>query len=188
MSATDVAPTISVPRPQRADARRNFDALLAAGREAFAERGLDASLEDIARRAGVGIGTLYRNFPTRESLIETIYLDEIQALVTVADASLALDPWEGLTSWLDRFVDYLATKRVLIDGLNRESDTLKQCRVVMYAAGRPVLQRAQQAGVARADTDIEDVVRLVLGVAGVEFSSEAQRDRVLNLAIDGLRA
>lgn len=183
----EIAPSITVQRPQRADARRNFEALLEAGRTAFAENGSDTSLEDIARRAGVGIGTLYRNFPTRESLVEALYLEEIASLVRVGEASAALEPWDALSSWLDRFVQYAATKRALIEGLNKDSDMFAQCRVVMYAAGEPVLQRAQASGEVRPDVDISDVVHLVSGIAGVNFTDPAQRERVLKLAIDGLR-
>ena len=184
----EIAPSITVQRPQRADARRNFDALLEAGRTAFAENGSDTSLEDIARRAGVGIGTLYRNFPTRESLVEALYLEEIAELVRVGEASTSLEPWTALTAWLDRFVQYATTKRALIEGLNKDSDMFAQCRVVMYAAGEPVLQRAQAAGEVRKDVEISDVVHLVSGVAGVNFADATQRERVLKLAIDGLRA
>jgi AcrR family transcriptional regulator len=186
--SVEIAPSLTVQRPQRADARRNFDALLKAGRAAFAENGSTASLEDIARRAGVGIGTLYRNFPTRESLVEALYLDEIAELVRVGEASASLEPWTALTAWLDRFVQYVTTKRALIEGLNKDSDMFAQCRVVMYAAGEPVLQRAQAAGEVRTDVDISDVVHLVSGIAGVNFTDAVQRERVLRLAIDGLKA
>ncbi|MFC5500898.1 TetR/AcrR family transcriptional regulator [Lysinimonas soli] len=191
--SVEIAPQITVPtgtvqRPHRADARRNFDALLTAGRAAFAENGAEASLEDIARRAGVGIGTLYRNFPTRDALIETLYLDEIAALVRVGAESTTLEPWQALTSWLRRFVEYANTKKALIEGLNKESEVLKQCRVVLYGAGEPVLRRAQAAGAARSDTDITDVVHMVSGIAGVTYADDAQRERVLLMAIDGLRA
>ncbi len=187
-------PTIELPewtgvqRPQRADARRNFDALLAAARDAFAADGIGASLEDIARRAGVGIGTLYRNFPTRDVLIEAVYVAEVEKLIEASDEVADLPPWEGLEEWLHRFIDYIGTKRALVDGINRESPVLDSCRIAMYQAGEPVLRRAQAAGVARADTTIEDVVRLVAGVAAVAFPDAEQRERVLSLAIDAVRA
>lgn len=177
-----------VQRPQRADARRNFDALLIAARDAFAADGVSASLEDIARRAGVGIGTLYRNFPTRDALIEAVYVAEIEKLIESAERVGALPPWEALESWLDRFVDYVGTKRALLDGLNRESAVLQSCRITMYGAGAPVLERAQRAGVARRDITVQDVVRLISGVAAVAYPDEPSRRRVLRLAIDGLRA
>jgi AcrR family transcriptional regulator len=183
----EIAPSITVPRPQRADARRNFDALLEAGRAAFAENGAEASLEDIARRAGVGIGTLYRNFPTRESLIEALYLEEVAGLVRVGAESATLEPGEAFRAWIDRFVEYANNKHALIAGLNKDSDMFKQCRVVMYGAGEPVLQRAQAAGAIRSDTDITDVLFMVSGIAGVNFADDAQRERVLSLALAGLR-
>ena len=179
-----------VQRPKRADARRNFDALLAAARDAFAADGRDASLEDVAKRAGVGIGTLYRNFPTRDDLIEAVYVEEVEAMVATAREAFAADAWPGLVQWLHRYVAYVGTKKALIEGLNRDpgsSGVFLQCRTLLYAAGRPLLVRAQTAGVVRADVGIEEVVRLVSGVAGVAFPDEAQRDKVVDLAIDGLR-
>jgi AcrR family transcriptional regulator len=181
-------PDVSVKRPHRADARRNFDALLAAGRLVFAENGSDASLEDVARRAGVGIGTLYRNFPTRDLFIEALYLEEIAALARVGAESSALEPGDAFRAWINRFVEYANNKHALIDGLNRESELFKQCRIVLYGAGEPVLQRAQAAGEIRADTNISDVLLMVSGIAGVKYADESQRDRVLDLALDGLRA
>ena len=187
MSAVVDAPIALVQRPQRADARRNFDALLAAARDAFQEHGTDASLEDIARRAGVGIGTLYRNFPTRAALIEAVYIDGVEALVIAAAEAARLEPWPALESWLWRFVDYAATKKVLIAALNHESAAMASCRDAFYNAGRPLLQRAQAAGEVRPDTQVGDVMRLVAGVAGVSFPDAEQRRRVLAMAIDGLR-
>lgn len=177
-----------VQRPQRADARRNFDALLVAARDAFAEHGTGASLEDIARRAGVGIGTLYRNFPTRDALIEAVYVAEVEKLVEAARESDDLAPWEAFEDWLHRFVAYIGTKRVLIESLNRESQVLLTCREMMYLSGEPVLRRAQKCGAVRDDAEIEDVIRLMSGVAGVAYPDDAQRERVIGLAMDGLRA
>ncbi|WP_158862249.1 TetR/AcrR family transcriptional regulator [Leifsonia sp. AG29] len=187
MSATDTV-RAGIVRPQRADARRNFDALLAAAREAFAADGTGASLEDIARRAGVGIGTLYRNFPTRDALVEAVYVDEVDAVVRAAHEAEALEPWEAVTAWLARFVVYIGTKRALLEGLNKESPVLLSCRTSLYDAGAPLLRRAQEAGELRADATIGDVIRMVSGIAGVAFDDDAQRDRVIAMAIDGLRA
>src|SRR3954465_7819614 len=104
-------------RPKRADALRNYEKLIAPGREAFTEADRSASLEDIARRAGVGIGTLYRHFPTRADLVEAVYVDEVEALARSAGASAELEPWESLTAWLQRFVGYVTTKQALADEL-----------------------------------------------------------------------
>lgn len=175
-------------RPRRADARRNYDALVAAARAAFAEAGAGAPLDDIARRAEVGIGTLYRNFPTRDDLIEAVYVDEIASLVDAAEAASSLEPFDALAAWLDRFVLYVGTKRALLEGLNRDKAVFLQCREVMYEAGAPLLARAQQAGAVRDDVAIADVVKLVSGVAAVAVDDDAQQRRLIDLAVDGLRA
>ena len=175
-------------RPQRADARRNFDALLAAAREVFADRGTDASLEDVARRAGVGIGTLYRNFPTRRDLFESVYIGEVEDLCAAARQLAGEPPWEGLVAWLRRFVTYVATKRALAEALNHDSDVFRTCRGAMYTCGAPLLERAQSAGEARADVSFDDVVRLISGITSGGFVDEQQRDRVLQIALDGIRA
>jgi AcrR family transcriptional regulator len=175
-------------RPRRADARRNFDALVEAARDAFAVDGVDASLEDIARRAGVGIGTLYRNFPTRDTLVEAVYLEEVAGVAAYAEALDEEEPFDAVAAWLRRFADYAATKKVLVAGFNGESTLLQSCRSVVYASGEPLLKRAQTAGAVRADVEIDDVVRLVSGVAGVAFTEPGQRDRVIDVALDGLRA
>lgn len=174
-------------RPTRADARRNYDALIAAARAGFEELGTNAPLEEIARRAGVGIATLYRNFPTRDDLIEGVYFEEVEALSVAATELAALPPWEALLRWLTRFVAYAGTKRVLIDALNRESEAFKSCRAVLYGAGGPLLVRAQAAGVVRADTDIDDVMRMVTGIVSYAYTNPQQRDRVLAIALDGLK-
>ena len=178
---------LGVRRPQRADAARNFDALLTAAREVFSEQGVAASLEDVARRAGVGIGTLYRNFPTRQELVEAVYVGEIRELCGAARAADAGHPWQALATWLRRFVDYVATKRALAEGLNRDSSIFAACRTEMYAAGAPLLERAQAAGEARPDLSFDDLVRLVIGVLSAGFPDDAQRDRVLDIALDGVR-
>lgn len=137
MAHTPVNEIVAARRPRRADARRNYDALLLAAREAFAAHGADASLEDIARRAGVGIGTLYRNFPSRTELFEAVYADEVDALCRVADEVAAEAPWQALTTWLRRFVDYMATKRAIRDAMDTQSAVFTSCRASMYEAGTP---------------------------------------------------
>jgi AcrR family transcriptional regulator len=179
---------VDIKRPQRADARRNFDALLTAAREAFATRGVEASLEEIARRAGVGIGTLYRNFPTREDLLSAVYFGEIEELCIAAEDVAGLPPWEALTSWLQRFVAYVGTKRAIWESLNRDTDSFREARDAMYAAGTPLFERAQAAGEARTDVSFDDMLRMVSGLTGAGFVDDAQRDRVLQIALDGVRA
>jgi AcrR family transcriptional regulator len=178
---------VAVRRPYRADARRNFDALLGAAREAFAQNGTDASLEEIARRAGVGIGTLYRNFPTRQDLFDTIYVGEVEELCREAEEVAELPPWEALVTWLRRFVGYVATKRAIHEALNRDSEMFRSCREAMYAAGEPLLARAQEAGEVRLDASFDDVLRLVTGITAAGFVDDDQRERVLGMALDGVR-
>ncbi|MET7594374.1 TetR/AcrR family transcriptional regulator [Streptomyces sp. NPDC004082] len=182
-----VGEIVASQRPHRKDAARNYDALLAAAREAFAENGAEASLEDIARRAGVGIGTLYRNFPTRRHLFESVYADEVNELCRTALDVAALEPWQALAAWLRRFVDYTVTKRAVREALSSESDVSLACRDSMYQAGGPLFTRAQQAGEARADIDFDDLLRMVAGITATNFLDDAQRDRVLAVALDGVR-
>jgi AcrR family transcriptional regulator len=179
---------VDVRRPTRADARRNFDALLGAARDAFAGKGADASLEDIARQAGVGIGTLYRNFPTRQDLFNAVYFGEIEELCQAAEDVADLPPWEALTTWLRRFVQYAATKRAIWESLNRDSDRFKTAREAMYAAGTPLFERAQEAGEAREDVSFDDLLRMVSGLTAAGFVDDDQRVRVLEIALDGVRA
>ena len=179
-------------RPKRADALRNYEKLVAAGREAFTEADRSASLEDIARRAGVGIGTLYRHFPTRTDLLQAIYVDEVEALSRSAEQLADVERWEALTSWLGRFVGYVATKQALADELFAVADPERQavfagCRAMLYAAGEPLLRRAQDAGIVRPDVTIEEVVRLVAGIAKIPADDPADIHRVLAVALDGLR-
>ena len=180
--------SLGVRPPQRADARRNFDALIKAAREVFAEQGTDASLEDIARRAGVGIGTLYRNFPTRRDLFERVYIGEVEDLCAVAREVREQPPWDALATWLRRFIDYIATKRALLQALSTASPVFGVCRAEMYAAGTPLFERAQAAGEVRSDLTFDDLVRMLSGLTSATFTDDEQRERVFRIALDGVRA
>jgi AcrR family transcriptional regulator len=177
-------------RPKRADARRNYDRLIEAARAAFAELGGSASLEEIARRADVGIGTLYRHFPTRQALIEAVYVEEVAALARSAADVADLEPWDAVVAWFRRFVQYALTKRVLVTELvatvGREADVFQRCRLELQAAGEPLLERAQEAGVVRPDAQYIDVARMVAAIAVTPVDAE-QVERMLELALDGLR-
>jgi AcrR family transcriptional regulator len=181
-------PTFTVKRPHRADARRNFDALIAAAREAFNRDGIDTPLEDIARDAGVGIATLYRNFPMRSDLVEAVYVSEIEELLHAAQSADENEPWEALETWLRRFSGYVATKLAMLQGLNKDSDTFRACRSALYDAAHPLFERAQAAGKVRSDTNLDDVMRLVSGVTMSQYESDEQRARVLSLALEAIRA
>jgi AcrR family transcriptional regulator len=178
-------------RPKRADARRNHDKLVAAARDAFAEEGSDATLEEISRRAGVGIGTLYRHFPRREDLLEATYLGGVEEISAAAAKYSDLPPWEALTGWLGEFITFAATKRALAEEmfayLDRDAPVFNGCRVAIYGAGEPLLQRAQAAGEVRDDVDISDVTKMISGIAGLRRTEPEQIERLVAIALDGLR-
>ena len=191
MSATDSPTEILTARPKRADARRNYDKVIAAAREAFAEGGTSTSLEEIARRAEVGIGTLYRNFPNRQALLEAVYVGELEGLCNAARELDDLEPWDALVSWLHRFVGYMATKQALahelLDYVDRDSPLFRSCRAMMYAAGEPLLERAQEAGAVRPDTDLGEIIQMVGGIAKIQGAEPTQIEHILDIALDGLR-
>jgi len=191
MSATDAVDQLTQSRPKRADARRNYDKVIAAAREAFAEGGTSASLEEIARRAEVGIGTLYRHFPSRQALLEAVYVDEVEGLCRSAEGLSDVPPWEALVGWLHRFVGYLATKQALahelLNYVDRDAPVFRTCRGALWAAGEPLLRRAQEAHVVRADTDLSEIIQMVGGIAKIPAGDPGQIDHILDIALDGLR-
>jgi AcrR family transcriptional regulator len=178
-------------RPKRADARRNYDKVLAAARDAFAERGSSASLEEVARRAEVGIGTLYRNFPNRQALLEAVYIDEVDDLCRSTVGLDALAPWDAFAAWVDRLVGYLATKQALAQELleyfDRDAPLFQACRASLFASGEPLLTRAQEAHALRADTDLLEVIQIVGGIAKIPAAEPGQTRHMLRIALDGLR-
>ncbi|MDX6376429.1 MAG: hypothetical protein QOE98_732 [Gaiellaceae bacterium] len=188
--STDITPNVASQRPMRADARRNYDKLIAAAREAFTEDDSTASLEDIARRAQVGIGTLYRHFPTRKDLLAGVYQEEVEALCRSADDFADLPPWEALAGWLHRFVGYAATKKALAQELvnvDPEDQAFRSCRDAVNATGNALLERARAAGVVRPDAAFSDIGRMVGSIATMRGAEPEQIERILDLALDGLR-
>jgi len=178
----------------RADARRNYERLLAAAGEAFAERGADdVSLEEIARRAGVGIGTLYRHFPTRQALLEAVYRDQVDALgARAAELAQSDSPAAALAEWVTALVTFGKAKRslttALLEVLDRDSELLSSSRDVLRGATDELLERAQRAGVARTDVRGTDVMRLAHGVSMTADLGQDpdQAERMLALILDGL--
>jgi AcrR family transcriptional regulator len=192
MSTTEPAPQALLARPKRADARRNYENVLAAAREAFAEGGESTALEEIARRAGVGIGTLYRHFPNRQALVEALYLEEVEEVCrSAAEQPAGADPWEALNGWFERFIAYLATKRALaaelLNYLDRDAELFKASRAALFEAGEPLLRRAQDAGAVRPDVDIAEVISMVMGIAKIPTGDPRQTEHILRVALDGLR-
>src|SRR4051794_38103358 len=188
-SETTVQPLLA--RPKRADALRNYEKVLAAAREAFAEGGESTALEEIARRAGVGIGTLYRHFPNRQALVEALYVDEVEEVCRSAAELDGGDPWEALNGWFERFIGYLATKRALahelLNYLDQDASLFQVCRQSLFSAGEPLLRRAQEAGVVRPDVTIAEVIQMVVGIGKIPSADRAQIEHILRVALDGLR-
>jgi AcrR family transcriptional regulator len=191
MSTTEATAQALLARPKRADARRNYEKVLTAAREAFAEGGESTALEEIARRAGVGIGTLYRHFPNRQALVEALYVDEVEEVCRSAARLDDADPWEALTGWFERFIAYLATKRALahelLNYLDLDAPLFQVCRTSLYDAGEPLLKRAQEAGVVRPDVSIAEVMQMVIGISKIPASDPRQNEHILRIALDGLR-
>lgn len=181
-------------RPLRADACRNRDRLLEVAGATFAERGCDASLEEIAKRACVGIGTLYRNFPNRDVLIEAVYRHEVEHLCDSSKELLdTLPPDEALAEWMRRFVAYVATKRGLATALksmiSADSDLFAYTHQRVRMAITSLVEAGIQAGSIRADADPEDLLRALSGVCLVTDQPgwQEQACRISKLLMDGLR-
>jgi AcrR family transcriptional regulator len=191
MSSIETPAEALLARPKRADARRNYDKVLAAAREAFAEGGESTALEEIARRAGVGIGTLYRHFPNRQALLEALYVDEVAELCRSAAEVGDADPWEALNGWLMGFTRYLTTKRALAHELLNHMDPgaplFRVSRESLFSAGEPLLKRAQDARVVRPDVTIAEVIQMVAGIGKIPAADPSQTEHILRIALDGLR-
>jgi AcrR family transcriptional regulator len=178
----------------RADARRNRELLMAAALEAFTERGADdTSLEEIARRAGVGIGTLYRHFPGRTALLEAVYTDQVAALCQRAgELAASLSPGGALAAWMREMVEFGATKQNLTSALaadyDKDAPVFSACRDDLLAAATTLLTRAQQAGAVRPDVQPLDLLRLSHGVAAATARADdaEQAERLLSLMLNGV--
>ena len=184
----------TIGRPVRADARRNRERLLEAAVRAFASDGADVTLEAIAKTAGVGIGTLYRHFPTRDALVEAAYRQELAHLCDAVPGLLrSLPPDEATRAWMDRFIDYMTTKRYMAGALQAViasgGDPYAESRARLIAAITTLLTAGISAGTIRADVEPNDVLLALSGVslaAGAPDQRE-QAGRLLDLLVDGLR-
>ena len=184
----------AAPKPLRADAQRNRDRLVEVAATAFAEQGVDASLEEIARQAGVGIGTLYRHFPTREHLVEVVYRREVEALCAAADDLASHHSADmALEQWMQRFVDYIATKRGLAASLrilfNTNSAVFSDMSGRVSLALRQLVEAAVAEGSIRGDVDASDVLHALGGIYSAPDTKD-WRDRsrrLVKLLMDGLR-
>ncbi|MFT3700065.1 MAG: helix-turn-helix domain-containing protein [Kofleriaceae bacterium] len=183
-------------RPLRADAKRNLELLIAAADAEFSEHGADASLEDIAKRAGVGIGTLYRNFPTRDDLIARVLQVGNDSIVARGKELLkAKHPGDALAQWLRELVDHVTTYRGLIAAVaasyvaENGTQLCATCDTISDA-GAALLKRAQDAGEIRADAEVREVILTAHSAAWIaeQTKDPTAVDRLLGILLDGLRA
>ena len=181
-------------RKPRADGQRNRERLINAAKTAFADIGPEVSLDEIARRAGVGIGTLYRHFPTRDAVVEAVYRREVQQLADAATRLLDTGPpGEALHQWMRLFVDYIATKKLIAPALGSivggVSELYMASGLLIIGAINELVGRASASGDIRADVDPNDVLRGLVGFTygNSDPSWEASALRLIDILMDGLR-
>jgi AcrR family transcriptional regulator len=181
-------------RKPRTDALRNRQRIVEVAKGAFTRHGADASLDDIAKQAGVGPGTLYRHFPTRDALIEAVYHNEVEKLAAAADGFAAtMSPIEALRAWLLLFVDYIAAKHIIAPALNSvaggPSRLYEGSRSLVQGAIEELVKRAKKSGDLRRDIDGFDLLRAVIGVSYVSSGSDWQQSakRLVEILIAGSR-
>jgi AcrR family transcriptional regulator len=183
----------TAPRPQRADARRNRERVLLAARETFAADGLDAQVDDIAGRAQVGVGTVYRHFPTKESLVEAVALDGYEETCAIARESLELeDPWQAFSDFMWRGARLRRNDRAQCEIHSTRPDVMRRVagdkRELLGLVGQ-LIERGQRAGVIRADLSASDMPLLWCSLgAAQQHSADESWERYLAVVLDGLRA
>jgi AcrR family transcriptional regulator len=181
---------MSQPTVRRADAERNRDKILAAARAAFAVSDALVSMAEISRRAGVGMATLYRNFPSRQELLEALYTDEVNAVCEAAETVDGDTPGSALAAWLHRFFAFYSSKRHVGDELLRQSDAnrpfMNEGRHRVLAAGRPLLIAAQRSHEVRGDLTLEQILDMVIAIAKIDGDARYLQP-ILQAALDGLR-
>jgi AcrR family transcriptional regulator len=174
---------------RRADAERNRDKILAAAHSAFADPEAEVSMAEVSRRAGVGMATLYRNFPGRRELLEALYTDEVDAVCTAAETVDGETPGAVLVAWLYRFFAFATSKRhiaaELLEHTDRSNPLFDNSRARVIAAGRPLLAAAQRAHQARDDVALEQILDLVIAIATIHGETR-YLDPILQTALDGL--
>jgi AcrR family transcriptional regulator len=179
-------------RPMRADAKRNYERLVTAARTVFAQQGGGASMDAVAKEAGVGIGTLYRHFPRRIDIVEAVYREDVDELVSVAETAVAdFEPWPALVAWLEAFVRYASGKRRFLSELHeafeKNPDLRVDARERIEGALSIVLARAQDAGEVRTDVDGPDLMQLLGSMCMSATLTPDQSGRLLVMIEDGLR-
>jgi AcrR family transcriptional regulator len=184
----------SAPRKPRTDAQRNRERILEAAKEAFTRSGANASLDDIGKDAGVGAGTLYRHFPTRDALIEAVYRTEVEKLAAAERKfAEAMPPIDALRAWMLLFVDYIAAKQIIAPALNTfvggPSKLYEGSRAQVQGAIDGLVKRAIKSGDIRKDLDPFDLLRALVGVSNVASSPDWQQSakRLVDILITGSR-
>ena len=182
-------PTPNAPA-RRADAERNRQTILDVARDAFADPDVEISMAEVARRAGVGMATLYRNFPGRRELLEALYTDEVDGICAAAQDASNEPPGARLATWLRRFVAFSTGKRQiaaeLLTHVDRSSPVFNESRERVMAAGRPLLVAAQRSGDVREDLTLEQILDLLIAVTAIP-GGPSYRDPILQATLDGLR-
>jgi len=179
-------------RPMRADARRNCELLIATARTVFTEKGAEAPLDEIAKRAGVGAGTLYRHFANREALVEAVYRDEVNQLANLATELLAQhEPATALDEWMRAHVRFVTHRRGLATSLKAmldpKGETMAWCKTTMLVAAEQMLAACQAAGTVRADLEPYDLLRLGHAIGMVaDLGTAADSDRMIDIMLVGL--
>jgi AcrR family transcriptional regulator len=177
----------------RADARRNYERIVATAREVFFADGIEAPLDDVVKRAGVGAGTLYRHFPTRGVLIEAVYRQEIEEIAERAYAlAKELSAEDALREWFRDLIQFHIERADLAVALkaaiDEESETFQYCKTSLREAAGMLLAAAQATGAVRTDLEAVDLMRLSHGVgASSRYADEAGRERLLSVVLDGLK-
>jgi AcrR family transcriptional regulator len=185
------SPSADAPRRQRADARRNHDAVIAAARKVMARDGLDAGMDEIARAAGVGVGTVYRHFPTKDELVRGLAADRFARLAELADDALESDrPWEAFCEFIRGAAAIQGEDRALSEVLVSRPETMREAAegVGMLELTGEIMRRAQASGDLREDAEPEDVPMLMCALAGAFNNPMAKGDRYVGIVLDGLRA
>ena len=191
MTLIKIEPPDSVERVLRADARRNQKRVLQAARRCMARKGLDAQIEEIARAAGVGVGTVYRHFPTKEHLVEALAMDRFERLAELAREALATeDPWAGFEEFIRASALIQSEDRALSEVLTSRPETMTRAAESVDILGlvSELMGRGQAAGVIRADADPRDVPMLMCALAGTYRNPHSHPERYIGIVLDGLRA
>ena len=188
------SPSATVARRPRADAQRNRERILEVAREAFARHGPEATLDDIARRAEIGPGTLYRHFPTRDALIEAVFRSQVEKLTAAGQRyTLTMQPLQALRAWMLVFIDYVAGKTLILPAMDSvpggATRMIEGSRGLVHSTFRGLVQRAIDSGELRAGTDPDDIIRALIGVFHTTSLPgwKASARRIVDILIDGSR-